>query len=88
LAHICNEWGLPENIGLAIKNHHNPKADNDSDTLGSIRIVSVLREGDLNNGKDEMIDKAKDTYKIPEERMQMIIELSFEKAKDLARMIV
>jgi len=85
---ICSEWGLPENIGLAIKNHHNPKVDNDSDTLGPIRIVSLLRENDSNNGLDEMIAKAEDTYNISKEKMQLIIEPSFEKAKDLARLIV
>ncbi|MCK5312742.1 MAG: HDOD domain-containing protein [Desulfobacteraceae bacterium] len=85
---ICSEWGLPENIALAIKNHHNPKVDNDHNTLGPVRLVSILREDDSNNGLDELIAKAKDTYNISEEKMQSIIKSSFEKAKDLARMII
>jgi HD-like signal output (HDOD) protein len=85
---ICSEWGLPENIALAIKNHHNATADNDYEALGPVRLVSILRENDSNDGVDEMIEKAQSIYHIPLEKMQAIIEPSFEKAKDLARMIV
>ena len=85
---ICSEWGLPENIALSIKNHHNPKFETDHKALGPVRIVSILREDDSNNGLDELITKAKDKYNINEDKMQLIIESSFEKAKDLARMII
>ena len=85
---ICSEWGLPENIALAIKNHHNPNVDNDHKAFGPIRLVSILRENDSNNGLDEMIAKAAVAYNISEEKMQSIIGSSFVKAKDLAQMIV
>ena len=85
---ICSEWGLPENIALAIKNHHNMNAGIDHEALGPIRLVSILREDDSNNGLDEMIAKAEGVYNISEEKMQSIIEPGFEKAKDLARMII
>jgi len=85
---ICSEWGLPENIAFSIKNHHNPKIDSDKDTLGPVRLVSLLNEDAETNGLDELIAKAGDSYDIPEEKMQSIIESSFEKAKDLAKMIV
>ncbi|MCK5097078.1 MAG: HDOD domain-containing protein [Desulfobacteraceae bacterium] len=84
---ICSEWGLPENIALSIKNHHNPEFDNDPNALGPVRIVSLFSGDDSNNGLEQLFTKANDTYKIPEETMQSIIEQSFEKAKDLARMI-
>jgi HD-like signal output (HDOD) protein len=84
---ICSEWGLPENIALAIKNHHNPKTDQDKATLGPVRLVSLLNEDDDTSGLDELIAKAEDTYGISEEQMQSIIKSSFEKAKDLAKMI-
>ena len=85
---ICSEWGLPENIALAIKNHHNPDIDKEYEVLGPIRLVSILREDDSNNGLDEMIAEAVGVYNISQEKMQAIIEPGFEKAKDLARMIV
>ncbi|MBT3255288.1 MAG: HDOD domain-containing protein [Deltaproteobacteria bacterium] len=85
---ICSEWGLPENIALAIKNHHNPDVDNGHETFGPISLVSILRENDSNDGVDEMIARADAVYGISEKKMQAIIEPSFEKAKDLARMIV
>jgi len=85
---ICSEWGLPENIALAIKDHHNPNVENDPETLGPVRLVSILRENDSNNGVDEMISKADAVYHISEEKMRSIIETSFQKAEGLARMIV
>jgi HD-like signal output (HDOD) protein len=85
---ICSEWGLPENIALSINNHHNPEFDKNHDALGPVRIVSILREDESNNGLDELVAKARDTYNISEEKMQSIIQPSFEKAEDLTRMII
>lgn len=85
---ICSEWGLPENIALAINHHHNTNADVDHVTMGPVRLVSILREDSSNDGMDEMIAKAEEAYYISPEKMQSIIEPSFEKAKDLAKMIV
>lgn len=85
---ICSEWGLPENIAQAIKNHHNASGEKDDETLGPVRLVSILREDESNNGVDEIIAMAEDVYHIPTEKMQSIIDTSFEQAKDLARMIV
>jgi HD-like signal output (HDOD) protein len=85
---ICAEWGLPENIALAIRDHHNPDVDQDPKTLRPIRLVSILREAESNDGVDEMIASAAADYDIPEARMQEIIDRSFLKAQDLAQMIV
>lgn len=84
---ICSEWGLPENIALAIKNHHDPSTDHDSATLGPVRLVSIIREDENNNGVDEMIDYAGSVYGIPEDRMQSIITSAFERGRELARLI-
>jgi len=85
---ICAEWGLPENIALAIKTHHDPSADQEHDTLGPVRLVSILRESEENNGLDELMAAARDTYQISGEQLEAIIDPAFEKAKDLAKMIV
>ena len=86
---ICNEWGLPENIALNIKYHHQTDNDTEHETIGPIKLVSILRDGDSNeeNGIDEIIDEAHKLFHISEEQMETIIESSFEKAKDLARII-
>jgi HD-like signal output (HDOD) protein len=86
-AWICSEWQLPENIAFAIHNHHNPAMDDDHSTLAPVRLVSILREDDDNNGVDELISTAESVYGIPCEKMESIIELAFGNAKDLARMI-
>lgn len=85
---ICNEWELPENIALAIHNHHNPNTDTDPETLGPVRLVSIFREDESNSGLDELIQSAQDMYKIPEEKLESIIEPSFEKAREMARLLV
>jgi HD-like signal output (HDOD) protein len=87
-AWICSEWELPENIALAINNHHNPELDDEDDTLIPVRLVSILRENEENNGLDEMIETAESVYGISAEKMDSLIEPSFEKAKALAKMIV
>ncbi len=85
---ICSEWGLPENIALAIKNHHSMTDNDDDETLGPVQLVALLREDESNDGVDEMIARAKDVYNISEDKMESIITPSFEKAWELARMIV
>jgi HD-like signal output (HDOD) protein len=84
---ICSEWGLPENIALAIKTHHQPSADIDYEPLGPVRLVSFLREDESNDGVDEIIAEAEAVYNVSIEKMQNIIESSFGKAHDLAKMI-
>ena len=85
---ICSEWELPENIALAIRNHHDPSTDEDPETLAPVRIVSILRENQANDGLEEMIEHVTSVYPITENKMRMIVEPSLEKAKDLARIIV
>lgn len=85
---ICSEWELPENIALAIHNHHDAQTDADPETLGPVRLVSILREDESNSGIEELIQAAQDTYNIPEETVESLVEPSFEKAKDLAKMII
>jgi len=84
---ICSEWDMPENIALAIKEHHEPKTDDDPDSFGPVKLVGILREDESNNGLDEIIEKAQDDYGIPEDKIQAIIEPAFEKATEIAKMI-
>jgi HD-like signal output (HDOD) protein len=83
---ICSEWGLPENIALAIKHHHTA-GDKDYETLGPVRLVSILREDESNSGLDEMTAMAESIYHIKPEKMQALVDESFTQAKDLARMM-
>jgi HD-like signal output (HDOD) protein len=86
-AWIASEWGLPENIAAAIQGHHGQSVTG-YESLGPVRLMAILREDDDNASVDEMIAEARDTYGVSEEKMQAIIESGFEKAKELARLIV
>jgi HD-like signal output (HDOD) protein len=86
-AWICSEWGLPENIAAAIRGHHGQSVA-DYESLGPVKLVAILREDDTNSGIEEMIAEAQNTYGVPEEKIQDIIEPGFEKAKELTRLIL
>lgn len=84
---ICAEWGLPENIALGIKYHHSDGKDAQEHVLEPVRLVSVLRDGDTENGLDEILKQAGQLYHFPAEKMEAMVESSFDKARDLAGMI-
>ncbi|HCY88151.1 MAG TPA: hypothetical protein DHV36_23645, partial [Desulfobacteraceae bacterium] len=86
-AWICAEWGLPENIAAAIRGHHGAEVP-DYQALGPVRLVSILREDETNSGIDELIVEAHTGYGIPQEKVEDLIEPAFEKAAELARLIV
>ncbi len=86
-AWISNEWGLPENIAAAIRGHHGQEVA-DFEALGPVRLVAILREDPANSGIEELVAEAVDTYGVPEEKMEAIIEPAFEKAGELARLII
>ncbi len=86
-AWICSEWGLPENIAAAIRGHHGESVT-DYESLGPVRLVAILREDEANSGIEEMIAEARDAYGVPGAKMEALIEPGFEKAKELARLIV
>lgn len=84
---ICSEWDVPENIAFAVKEHHQPKSPDDTDAMGPVKLVGILREDDANSGLDEIMETAKTDYGIPEERFNEIIGPAFEKANEIAKMI-
>ena len=86
-AWICAEWEFPENIALAIRNHHSPDGDDDLETAGPVRLVSLLKGIDTDDDAADMILAAEARYNISKGKMQAIIEPSFEKARDFARII-
>jgi HD-like signal output (HDOD) protein len=84
---ICSEWGLPENIAAAIRGHHGHLIEA-YEPLEPVRLVAILREDDDNSGMEEMIAEAKASHGVSDEKMLSIIEPGFEKAKELARLII
>jgi len=84
---ICSEWGLPENIAAAIRGHHGHSIEA-YEPFGPVRLVAILREDDDNSGMEEMIAETKVSHGVSEEKMLAIIEPGFEKAKELARLII
>ncbi len=84
---ICAEWGLPENVAAAIKKHHSADVP-DHNALGPVRLVAILREEESNSGLDELKETAVTQYGMDEKTVSDMIEPAFERAADLARLIV
>ena len=84
---ICAEWGLPENIAAAIRGHHGADVP-DYHALGPVRLVAILREDESNSGIDELIAEAHTGYDVPTDQVETLIEPAYEKAAELARLIV
>ncbi len=84
---ICAQWGLPENIAASIRGHHGATVP-DHQALGPVRLVAILREDEANLGIDELIVAATNDYGLDEENVRAMIPAAFEKAKELAKLIV
>ncbi len=83
---ICAEWGMPENIAAAIRGHHGAEAG-EYEAMGPVRLVSILREEELNCGVDDLIKTAVNDYGLDEKTLNDIIDPAFEKAGEIARLI-
>ena len=84
---ICAEWGLPENIAAAIRGHHGAEVSHYT-ALAPVQLVSILREDETNSGMEELITTARDRYGMDENTVRSMVAPAFEKAAELARLIV
>lgn len=84
---ICAEWGMPENIAAAIRGHHGAEVA-DYHALGPVRLVAILREDENNSGIDELVSEAHTGYDLEPDQVEALVAPAFEKAGELARLIV
>ena len=84
---MCCEWDFPENIAAAIGGHHGAHYKG-YEPSAPVTLVSWLREADKNLGLDALIEEAHSRYGIPFDKLEQLVESSFEKAEDLARLMV
>ena len=84
---MCYEWDFPENIAAAIGGHHGAQYKG-YEPSAPVTLVSWLRETDKNLGLDALIEEAHSRYSIPFDKLEQLVESSFEKAEDLARLMV
>ncbi len=83
---ICHEWDLPETIASAIGAHHGEHLDI-YDDLPPVSMVALMNDKAAEPGINALIEKAHTQHGIEPNRMQEIIETSFDAAEDLARLI-
>ncbi len=83
---ICQEWDLPESIASAIGAHHGANLDIYQD-LPPVSIVAFLDNEANEWCLDAMVESAHSQHGIQPSHMHELIELSFEAAEDLARLI-
>jgi HD-like signal output (HDOD) protein len=83
---ICADWNLPEIIASAIGGHH-AADDDDYDCPAPVALAAFIRETEETLGLDALAAAAQSRYGIDPERVDELVESSFAKAEDLARLL-
>ena len=81
-AHDPEEWGLPEYLILAIAGHHDFSEQSTAEP--AVRLVSLIRYSDENDGNERLIKTAENAFGIGSDKMQEMITGSFDEAEQFA----
>ena len=83
---MCDDWDFPERLTQAIGAHHGSE-ESGLAPLPAVSLVALLREIDAAPGVEALIDKACEDHGLARDRVEALVETSFEAAEDIARMI-
>jgi len=84
---ICAEWNLPEIIASAIGGHH-ATGNGAYNCPAPVALAAFIRETEEILGLDALAKAAHEHYGIAPERVSELVESSFAKAQDLARLLI
>ncbi len=84
---VSHEWRLPESIASAIGGHHEPE-NKLYICPQSVALVSLIREDADQSLLEDLLDTAASRYGISKEEATSLVEAGFEKADDLARLMI
>ena len=85
---MCASWDLPEPLAMAIHAHHSDHPDLGEECPPAVALVGFLREGDMEEGVDELIEKAGLWYGLTEEKCRELLDESFRRAEELVSLLV
>ncbi len=84
---ICSKWNLPESIASAIGGHHDMQ-NQFYECPPPVSIISYIGHKEDPNAIEKIIENGTKQYGIKKEKLEEIIEKSFEEANDFARQIL
>lgn len=82
---IAEEWELPEYLVSAISGHH--KGEGDATTDAAVRLVSFLRDGEEDDGREKMVACCEVEYGLQPETVHQLIEGAFRDASEYVSMM-
>jgi HD-like signal output (HDOD) protein len=83
---ICNEWDLPESIASAVGGHHGGD-EQIYDCPPPVSLVAHIRENEQMPCIEALIEDAHSKYGMSVQRVNELIETSFQNAEELARLM-
>ncbi len=83
---LCGEWEFSENLTSAVGEHHGTMEMNGG-CPPAVRIVSCILDDDENTGVDRFVTGVSERFAIPTERIEKLVEESFERAGELEKLI-
>jgi HD-like signal output (HDOD) protein len=84
---MCYEWDFPETIAAAIGSHHDSRLTGQAPSA-PVSLVSLLRETEHTLGLDALIEQAQSRFGIDPRELERLAGSSFERAEDLARLML
>ena len=84
---ICEAWSIPEGIAAAIAAHHKSNGDS-TGCCSAANLVAVLRENENRPGTESLISAASRRHGISEDKARRIVDESFDKSRELARLMI
>lgn len=80
---LCEAWQLPESLRDAVGGHH--AVDEGACACPpAVRLVAALRETDENDGVDQLVACAQESYGLPADDAVAMVRAGFEEAEELA----
>ena len=75
---VANMWQLPGSLVTAIENHHH--SDESHEVKPAIKLVSMLKDNPMDDGKDALLDTATGLYHIDKKAIVSMIDTAYEEA--------
>ena len=81
---MAGKWGLPTQLSAAIAGHH---VDDDQPVPHSVRLVSLIREEQETPAVEELVERCRDQFGLPADKVVAKVEGAFEEAQQLAALL-
>ena len=82
---VANLWNLPDDLVNALENHHSTELE--TQLKPAIRLVSLMKDNAVDDGKDLIIEAAMDQYSLDKEMTVPMVDDAYENAHVFLQML-